>query len=384
MSRRASMLASASNPSGKPCPHEHARPDPPAPCRAGARNLHAGRRKRPAPRPRRGSLRWRALPSHSGNTKKTKTNHPRPPPTGIRSHGRAHATRNPCVVDHCFNPGRTLKGIRMRLALLPALIMLAFTPLAQAQTPTPAAPTPAAAADRPLAVVNGKAIPALYGDLVKREMAQGQPDSPQLDARVRESLINLELLSRAALDKGLDKEPHLAAALDIRRKDQLAKAYLEDYVKAHPVTDAEIQAMYDKAKSEPMEPEYQAHHILVKTEAEAKKLIAELGSKKAKFEDLAKKYSKDPGSAKNGGALDWSDRRAFVPEFSDALAGLKKGEITKTPVKTQFGYHIIRLDATRTPKLPPLDAVRSEIVKQLQQQRIRDAITAARADAKIE
>jgi len=133
-----------------------------------------------------------------------------------------------------------------------------------------------------------------------------------------------------------------------------------------------------------MEPEYQAHHILVKTEAEAKKLIAELGSKKAKFEDLAKKYSKDPGSAKNGGALDWSDRRAFVPEFSDALAGLKKGEITKTPVKTQFGYHIIRLDDTRTPKLPPLDAVRSEIVKQLQQQRIRDAITAARADAKIE
>ena len=271
----------------------------------------------------------------------------------------------------------------MRVALLPALILLALTPLAQAQTPAPAAPAQAAA-NKPLAVVDGKPIPALYGDLVKREMAQGQPDSAQLDARVRESLINLELLSRAALDKGLDKEPNLAAALDIRRKDQLAKAYLEDYVKAHPVTDAEIQAMYDKAKTEPMQPEYQAHHILVKTEAEAKKLIAELDSKKAKFEDLAKKYSKDPGSAKNGGALDWSDRRAFVPEFSDALAGLKKGEITKTPVKTQFGYHIIRLDDTRTPKLPPLDAVRGEIVKQIQQQRIRDAITAARAGAKIE
>jgi len=272
----------------------------------------------------------------------------------------------------------------MRLALLPALILLAFTPLAQAQTPAPAAPAPAAASDKPLAVVNGQGIPALYGELVKHEMAQGQPDSPQLDERIRESLINLELLSHAALDKGLDKEPHLAAALDIRRKDQLAKAYLEDYVKAHPVTDAEIQAMYDKAKTEPVEPEYQAHHILVKTEAEAKKLIAELGSKKAKFEDLAKKYSKDPGSAKNGGALDWSDRRAFVPEFSEALAGLKKGEITKTPVKTQFGYHIIRLDDTRTPKLPPLDSVRGEIVKQIQQQRVRDAITAVRTGAKIE
>lgn len=269
----------------------------------------------------------------------------------------------------------------MRVALLPALILLAIAPPALAQTPTPA---PAASSTKPLAVVNGRPIPALYGDLVKREMAQGQPASPQLDERVRESLINLELLSRAAVDKGLDKDPNLAAALDIRRKDQLAKAYLEDYVKAHPVTDAEVQAMYDKAKTQPMEPEYHAHHILVKTEAEAKKLIGELDSKKARFEDLAKKYSKDPGSAKNGGALDWTDRRAFVPEFSDALAHLKKGEITKTPVKTQFGYHIIRLDDTRTPKLPPLDAVRGEITKQIQQQRIRDAITAARAGAKIE
>lgn len=271
----------------------------------------------------------------------------------------------------------------MRLALLPALILLALSPLAQAQAPDAAAATPSASANKPLAVVNGKEIPAVYGELVKREMAQGQPDSPQLDARVRESLINLELLSRAALDKGLDKDPTLTAALDIRRKDQLAKAYLEDYVKTHPVTDAEIQSTYDKAKATPPEPEYRARHILVKTEAEAKKIIADLG-KNAKFEDLAKKLSKDPGSAKNGGALDWSDRRAFVPEFSEALAALKKGETTKTPVKTQFGYHVIRLDDTRKPQIPPLDAVRGEIVKQLQQQRIRDAITAARAGAKIE
>jgi peptidyl-prolyl cis-trans isomerase C len=157
----------------------------------------------------------------------------------------------------------------MRLALLPALILLALSPLAQAQTPAPAAAAPAVDANKPLAVVNGKEIPALYGELVKREMAQGQPDSPELNTRVRDSLISLELLSRAAMDKGLDKEPKLAAALDIRRKDQLAKAYLEDYVKAHPVTDAEIQATYDKAKAEAVEPEYRARHILVKTEAEA-------------------------------------------------------------------------------------------------------------------
>ena len=282
----------------------------------------------------------------------------------------------------------------MRLAILPALILLAATSLAQAQDPAPAAATPAAATpaaatpaadpNKPLAVVNGKEIPPLYGELVKREMSQGQPVTPQLDTRVRESLINLELLSRAAMDKGLDKEPRLAAAIDIRRKDQLAKAYLEDYVKAHPVSDEEIQAAYDKAKAEAViESEYLARHILVKTEAEAKKLIADLG-KKAKFEDLAKKYSQDPGSAKNGGALDWSERGAYVKEFSDALASLKKGETTKTPVKTQFGYHIIRLEDTRQQQIPPLEAVRNEIVKQIQQQRIRDAIASVRASAKIE
>lgn len=268
----------------------------------------------------------------------------------------------------------------MRLLPLSALILMALAPLAQAQTPAAA---PAADAAKPLAVVNGREIPALYGELVKREMAQGQPDSPQLDTRVRESLINLELLSRAAMDKGLDRDPRLAATLDIRRKDQLAKAYLDDYVKSHPVTDKEVDEAYSRAAAQPAPTEYRARHILVKTEAEAKKVIADLG-KKAKFEDLAKKLSQDPGSAKNGGQLDWSDRGAFVKEFSDAMAALKKGETTKAPVKTQFGWHVIRLEDVREQKLPPLDTVRTEIVRQLQQQRVRDAITAARTNAKIE
>jgi peptidyl-prolyl cis-trans isomerase C len=275
----------------------------------------------------------------------------------------------------------------MRVALIPALMLLAFSPLAQAQAPAPAlAPTPVSESDaaKPLAVVNGREIPALYGELVKRDMAQGQPDSPQLEARVRDSLINLELLSQAAIKQGLENDPRIAAALNIRREDQLAKAYLEHYVKTHPVTDAEIQAAYDKAAATTVEEEYLVHHILVKTEAEANKIIASLNKKNVKFEDQAKKYSQDPGSAKNGGALDWADRGAYVKEFSDAMVALKKGETTQKPVKTQFGYHVIRLDDTRMPKLPPLDAVRGEIVKQLQQQRVREAIAEARAGAKIE
>ena len=268
----------------------------------------------------------------------------------------------------------------MRFAPLPALLLLALAPLAQAQTPA-AAP---ASAPGPVAVVNGKEIPALYGELVRREMAQGQPATPELNARVRESLINLELLSRAAIGKGLDRNPGLAAAIDIRRMDMLAKAYLEDYVKSRPATDAEIAAVYDRAKAEPAETEYRARHILVKTEAEARRVLGELRKRGAQFDALARRHSQDPESAKNGGLLDWTDRSGFVKEFSDAMVALKKGETTRAPVKTQFGYHIIRLDDTRKAELPPLDTVRGEIVRQIQQQRIRDAITAVRAGARIE
>lgn len=272
----------------------------------------------------------------------------------------------------------------MRKTLLTTLILLAVTPMAYAADAKPAAATAAADTNKPVAVVNGKEIPAAYAEIMKREMiAQGQPDNDQLATRIRESLINMEILSRAAIDKGLDKDPLLGAAIEIQRKNTYSKVYLDDYVKAHPITDAEIQSEYDKAKASATGNEYRASHILVKTEAEAKKILADLG-KKAKFADLAKKNSLDPGSAKNGGDLNWSPPNAFVKEFSDALVGLKKGEVTKTPVKTQFGYHIIKLDDTRPMKIPPLAEVKGEVQKQLQQKRIRDAITAARAAAKVE
>ncbi len=264
----------------------------------------------------------------------------------------------------------------MYKTLLTSLILLSCAPMVYAADAKPAT--------TPVAVVNGKEIPAAYGELMKREMiAQGQPDNAQLQTRVRESLITMELLSRAAIEKGLDKDPLLAAAIEIQRKNTYAKVYLEDYVKSHPISDAEIQAEYDRAKAAAGGTEYHARHILVKTEDEAKKVLAEL-DKKAKFADLAKKYSQDPGSAKNGGDLNWADPTAFVKEFSDALVALKKGETTKTPVKTQFGYHIIKLDDTRATKIPPLAEVKGEVQKQLQQKRVRDAITAARTSAKVE
>ena len=272
----------------------------------------------------------------------------------------------------------------MRTSLLATLVLLACAPMAYAEDAKPVAAPVATEAPKPIAIVNGKEIPAIYGEVIKREMlGRGQPDSPQLSTRVRESLVDLELLSRAAADKGLDKDPRLLAAMDIRRKDTLAKVYLEDYVKNHPVTDAEMQTEYDKAKATAGGTEYHARHILVKTEAEAKKLIADLG-KKAKFDVLAKKYSQDFDSAKNGGDLNWTDPAAYVKEFSEALVALKKGEMTKVPVKTQFGWHIIKLEDSRPTQFPPLAEVKGELQKRLQQKRVLDAITAIRATAKIE
>lgn len=265
----------------------------------------------------------------------------------------------------------------MRFAPLTAGLLLVAAPFVHAQSP-------AAAADaKPLAVVNGKEIPALYGELLRREMTQVQLPPAQLEARVRDSLINLELLSRAAIDQGLDRDPALAAAIDIRRKDALAKAYLDQVIRNKPITDAEINALYEKAKAEPVEAEYRARHILVPTEAEARRILAAL-ARGGKFDDLAKRLSKDPGSAKNGGLLDWAEADSYVKEFADALKSMKKGETSKTPVKTEFGFHIIRLEDVRKPEFPPLEAVRGEIVRQLQQERIREAVAAVRAGAKIE
>ena len=240
------------------------------------------------------------------------------------------------------------------------------------------------ATDKPIATVNGREIPAIYGELAKQTLlSQGAPNDANLAARARDALINQELLSRAAIDKGLDKNPRLIASMEMLRREQLTKAYLEDYVRTHPVTDDEIKAEYDKAKASAGGNEYKARHILVKTEAEAKAILAQL-KKKVSFEKLAKEKSIDKGSAKNGGDLGWNVPDAFVKEFGDAMQSLKKGEITKTAVKTDFGWHVIKMDDIRPTEFPSIDEVKNEIRQQLQQNRVRQAVADLRAKAKIE
>jgi peptidyl-prolyl cis-trans isomerase C len=223
-----------------------------------------------------------------------------------------------------------------------------------------------------IAVVNGTPIPTARANaLVSQLVQQGQKDSPQLQAAVREELINREILSQEAARRGIANRPDVKAQIAVAQQTVVLRALIEDFVKNNPPTDAEIKARYDDlVKQAGGGKELHLHHILVEDEAQAKDLIAKIKGG-ASFEDLAKQYSKDPGSGKNGGDLDWSSPQAYVPEFGAAAEKLKKGEVTPEPVKTQFGWHIIRLDDSRDVPPPPLEQVKSQIAQQIQQEKLQ-------------
>src|SRR5471030_338235 len=220
-----------------------------------------------------------------------------------------------------------------------------------------------------IAVVNGKAIPAAKVDqMVKQVVAQGQqPDSPQLRELVKKDLIGREVLIQEADKQGFGTKPEVKAAIENARQSIIINAMLADYVKKNPVKDTEIKAEYDKYKAAMGEKEYHSHHILVATEQEAKDIIAKLKAG-GKFEELAK-VSKD-GSANNGGDLGWMVPGKLVKPFADAMVALKNGQITETPVKTEFGYHVIKLEESRPTKLPALEEVKGQVAEALQQKKI--------------
>ncbi|OGS98945.1 MAG: peptidylprolyl isomerase [Gallionellales bacterium RIFCSPLOWO2_12_FULL_59_22] len=242
---------------------------------------------------------------------------------------------------------------------------------------------PAFAEDKSAALVNGVSIPQSRVDMrVKAATAQGQPDSPDMRKAIREDLINIELLAQEAAKLGLNKDTDVIQQIELAKQQVLAGAYVQDYTKKHPIGEDQLKQEYDKLKTKMGDKEYNARHILVETEAEAKDIIAQLG-KKAKFEKLAEK-SKDTGSAQRGGELGWAVPSTYVPEFSNAMLNLKKGEYTKQPVQSQFGWHVIRLDDMRDMKAPPFENVKPQLQQRMQQQSIQKAIGDLRAKAKIE
>jgi len=234
-----------------------------------------------------------------------------------------------------------------------------------------------------LAVVNGKPIPSSRADMMVKQMAaQGQPDTPQLRSMIKDELINREILMQEANKLGLSDNADVKAQLEMARQSIVIRALVADYLKKNPVKDADIQAEYDQFKAKSGDKEYHARHILVETEDEAKAIIAKLKGG-AKFEELAKQ-SKDTGSAANGGDLDWAAPTSFVKPFSDAMMALQKGQITETPVKSQFGYHVIRLEDTRPAKVPALDEVKQQIAESLQQKKLAAYQEELRKKAKIQ
>lgn len=243
---------------------------------------------------------------------------------------------------------------------------------------------PAMAEDKSAALVNGVAIPQARIDLgVKSAASQGQTDSPELRKAVRDDLINREVIAQEAVKMGLDKNPEVTQQTEVAKQSILISAFVQDYLKTHPISDDQIKQEYDKLTSNLGDKEYKARHILVDSEDEAKAIIAQLG-KKGNFDKIAKEKSKDAGSAENGGALDWAVPTNFVPPFANALLSLKKGAYTKEPVKSQFGWHVIKLDDERNLKVPPLETVKPQIQQRLQQQAIQAAVADLRAKAKIE
>ena len=242
---------------------------------------------------------------------------------------------------------------------------------------------PVFAEEKAAALVNGVAIPQARIDFqVKGAVAQGQPDSPDLRKAIKEKMIEVELVVQEATRLGLDKNPDVSQQIEISRRAVLASAFIEDFVKNHPVSEDQLKQEYDKLKTKLGDKEYNARHILVATEDEAKAIIAQLG-KKVKFEKLAAK-SLDAGSAKQGGSLGWTIPGTFVQPFAEALLSLKKGEYTKTPVQTQFGWHVIRLDDVRALKVPSFDEVKPQLQQRLQQQALKKAVDDLHAKAKIE
>lgn len=262
---------------------------------------------------------------------------------------------------------------------------------ATASTPvaaTPATPTTAPAeatvdkADA-VAMVNGRPISKATLAALEKEIAERSHGQTFPKDKLVEELVQRELLIQDAMQKHLDASPEFTAQLENTKKALLTQADLQNFIKSNPVTDAEVKAEYDSKVAAEKGIEYKAKHILVKTEADAKKLIAEL-DKGGDFAKLANKHSEDAKETQNGGDLGWFSAAQMVAPFSEAVAALENGKYSKEPVKTQFGYHIILKEDSRALTPPPLEAVKDQLTPFLQRKKVQEMIETLRKQASVE
>lgn len=259
--------------------------------------------------------------------------------------------------------------MKFPLTALTAAALIAAAPLAMAQN---------------LAIVNGKPVPSSRVTVLEAQIAaSGRPVDDATRAQIKEEVILREVFMQEAQKRGIATTAEYKDQMELARQTILIRALFADYQKKNPVTDAELKGEYDKFAAANGGKEYRARHILVEKEDEAKAIIAAIKGG-AKFEDQAKAKSKDPGSGANGGDLDWANAASYVTEFSEAMIKLEKGQMTQEPVKSQFGYHIIRVDDVRQAKLPTFEELKPQIAQQMQQQKLAEFQRSLREKAKIQ
>lgn len=259
--------------------------------------------------------------------------------------------------------------MKRSLHALTAVALLAAAPWALAQN---------------VAIVNGKAVPlARVEALAQQVAASGRPVDDQVRAQLKEEVVLREIFMQEAQKRGVGATEEFKTQMELARQTIMIRTLFSDYQKKNPITAAAIQAEYDKFVAANGGKEFRARHILVESEDEAKAIIKSIKGG-AKFEDIAKKQSKDPGSGANGGDLDWAAAASYVTEFSEAMVKLDKGQMTEAPVKTQFGWHVIRVDEVRQAKLPTLEEVKPQVLQQMQQQQLSEYQRNLREKAKVE
>jgi peptidyl-prolyl cis-trans isomerase C len=259
--------------------------------------------------------------------------------------------------------------MKFSLTALTAAALIAAAPWAAAQN---------------VAIVNGKAVPtARVEALAQQVAASGRPVDDTVRAQLKEEVVLREIFMQEAQKRGIGATAEYKTQMELARQTIMIRALFADFQKKNPVTDADIKAEYDKFAAANAGKEFRARHILVEKEDEAKAIIASIKGG-ASFEDIAKKQSKDPGSGANGGDLDWAAAGSYVTEFSEAMVKLDKGQMTDAPVKSQFGWHIIRVDDVRQAQLPAFDEVKPQIAQQMQQQKLSEFQNKLREKAKVE
>ncbi|MGQ0443430.1 MAG: peptidylprolyl isomerase [Methylophilaceae bacterium] len=244
--------------------------------------------------------------------------------------------------------------------------------------------TPFTFAADSVATVNGKPIKQSWVDYITRDaVARGQKNSDGMKNAIINELVGSELAIQEAQKQGLDKSTDFIANQELTNRKLLVNVYLQEYMKKNPVSDADKKAAYEEFKKELGDKEYNARHILVKTEAEAKEILAQV-NKGGDFAKIAKEKSIDPGSKEKGGDLGWFSPAGMVKPFSAAVTALQKNTVAASPVQTQFGWHVIKLIDTRATQVPPYDKVKDGLERTLQQRKLEKLMLSLKDKAKID